>query len=343
MAVTEMKLLQNNVRSSYRPLCRQAELGYSSFMRWKSRIERGELAVQTPGPKKIEPLDLDGLHQEIEGLKHAKKRTHGTGALYQKWRAQISRRELNKMIHQTRKRIKLECDQNMERIEWKAPGLAWSIDGSVLELEHVYQVQDLASRYKMKPLIVERIRGEAVALHLERLFKKHGPPLILKRDNGSELNHHAVNAVLGRYGVLPLNSPAYYPPYNGGVERSIAELKAQMQKKIPTIACSAPVPAQMLADLAVHELNHLRRKSLKGRCSCWVFGSRARHTKQKRKQMFSEVKKLAILIAEKLDLEGRGAVQTALRVATETWLLKNQLITVTKTKSVTPFNKKTVS
>jgi len=340
MAVTQIKALVRRVQGSYRPLCRLAGVGYSSFMRWKVRIDGGNEAVQKPGPKKSESLDLETLLEEIAVLKHRGKRTLGVGMLYQKWRGQISRRELNKMIHQTRKRIHIESQGQMEHVEWKVPGLAWSIDGSELELEHVYQVQDLASRYKMKPLIVKRVRGEAVAVHLDRLFQKHGAPLILKRDNGPELNHHAVNAVLSRYRVLPLNSPAYYPPYNGAVERSIAELKAQLQKKIPTVACSAPLEGQLQADLAVHELNHLRRKSLRGRCSCAVFGSRACFKKHQRSQMFAEVKKLAILIAQKLDLESRGAIQTALRVATETWLLNKRLITVTKNKSVTPINKK---
>ena len=46
-------------------------------------------------------------------------------------------------------------------------------------------------------------------VHLAKLFRRHGAPLFLKRDNGSPLNHAAVNAVLAEFGVIPLNSPAH--------------------------------------------------------------------------------------------------------------------------------------
>jgi hypothetical protein len=49
--------------------------------------------------------------------------------------------------------------------------------------------------------------GETVGVRLEQLFLQHGPPLVLKRDNGSNLNQQAVDEVLARYLVLPLNSP----------------------------------------------------------------------------------------------------------------------------------------
>lgn len=34
-----------------------------------------------------------------------------------------------------------------------------------------------------------RALGETVALRLEQLFMRHGPPPVLKRDNGSNLDH----------------------------------------------------------------------------------------------------------------------------------------------------------
>ena len=64
----------------------------------------------------------------------------------------------------------------------------------------------------------EQVLGETVAVHLEQLFLQHGPPLVLKRDNGSNLNQQAVDEVLARYLVMPLNSPPHYAPYNGGME-----------------------------------------------------------------------------------------------------------------------------
>jgi hypothetical protein len=60
---------------------------------------------------------------------------------------------------------------------------------------HLHQVQDLASRYKFTPWVGDRVGGGTVALRLEQLFLRHGPPLVLKRDNGSNLNHAAVSNI----------------------------------------------------------------------------------------------------------------------------------------------------
>ena len=55
---------------------------------------------------------------------------------------------------------------------------------------------------------------------------------MLKRDNGSNLNHQAVDEVLSRYLVIPLNSPPHDPPYNGGMECAVRELKTPRVEKI---------------------------------------------------------------------------------------------------------------
>lgn len=184
-------------------------------------------------------------------------------------------------------------------------------------------------------------------MHLERSFKKFGPPLILKRDNGSDLDCGAVNEMLSRWHVLPLNSPAYYPRYNGAMERAVQEVKNGIKKRIPSVACSAPVPTQFLAELCDHELNQRGRRSLKGRNACEVFARRTRPMKRygrkKRKEVVIEIKKLALMILEELQLDGPRAAGAALRTATETWLQQNGLIAVTKNLSVTPLIQNPVS
>ena len=42
-------------------LAGQTALSYDSLMRWKRRIRNGQDPVCTPGPKKVEPLNLTGL------------------------------------------------------------------------------------------------------------------------------------------------------------------------------------------------------------------------------------------------------------------------------------------
>jgi len=48
--------------------------------------------------------------------------------------------------------------------------------------------------------------------------------LFLKRDNGSKLNSKEVAEVLQKYKVIPLNSPAYFPQYNGAQREAKKEL-----------------------------------------------------------------------------------------------------------------------
>jgi transposase InsO family protein len=96
----------------------------------------------------------------------------------------------------------------MKRIQWLAPGLAWSCDATEYgaEGQQLIPVQDLSSRYRFRPLVVDRLDGRQIATHLESLFRRHGPPLFLKRDNDSPFNHRQVDEVLARFSVLPLNN-----------------------------------------------------------------------------------------------------------------------------------------
>jgi hypothetical protein len=94
--------------------------------------------------------------------------------------------------------------------------------------------------------------GESVAARLEQLFLGQGPPLVLKRDNRSNLNHKAVDEVLARHLVIPLNSPPHYPPYNGGMECAVRELKIPLVEKILS---SGPIPesqVQVWAEVLAH-------------------------------------------------------------------------------------------
>jgi hypothetical protein len=54
--------------------------------------------------------------------------------------------------------------------------------------------------------------------NLRAHFRRHGRPLLLKRDNGSLFNCGPIDQLLSDEAVIPFNSPAYYPRYNGGIE-----------------------------------------------------------------------------------------------------------------------------
>jgi hypothetical protein len=67
-------------------------------------------------------------------------------------------------------------------------GLAWSCDATEYGDQQIIPVLDLHSRYRFQPLVCDRLDGRQIAGHLEQLFRKHGAPLFLKRDNGSPSN-----------------------------------------------------------------------------------------------------------------------------------------------------------
>jgi hypothetical protein len=122
-------------------------------------------------------------------------------------RSQVSRRDLQALTDTVRRELAQQRQAELRHITWHVPGLVWSLDDAELaRLAHhplrLHQVQDLASRDTFTPWVGERVLGETVAVRLEPLFWQHGPPLVLKRDNGSHLNQPAVDEVLARYLVM---------------------------------------------------------------------------------------------------------------------------------------------
>ena len=205
---------------------------------------------------------------------------------------------------------------------------------------YLHQVQDLASRYKFTPLVGEQVLGERVALQLEQLFERYGPPLVLKRDNGSNLNHQAVDEVLCRYLVVPLNSPPHYPPYNGGMEHGVGELKAPLVEKILDHDSTAEPPVELWAEGLVHDLNHRSRPCLHGQVACQVFHSAKSamkvYTRRKRREVFDWINELTSLLIRVWTVRTRRQAETARRLAVETWLQRNGLITVSQNPKVLP-------
>lgn len=337
--------LKRDVRWPYRRLCRFLGVPYGTFRRWKQRLAQGEPARVRPGPKKAVPLSLEELRGEVDRLHHGPERSRGVGALYRRYHAQVSRRDLETLTETVRQAFAQQRQADLCRVTWHVPGLVWSLDDAELarvssHALRLHQVQDLASRYKFPPWVGEQILGEAVALRLEQLFVQHGPPLVLKRDNGSNLNQQAVDTLLARYLVIPLNSPPHYPPYNGGMERALRELKTPLAEKI---LASGPIPVSQVqgwAEVLAHDLNHRPRRSLDGQVACRVFqdarSARKAYTLRKRRGIFEEINELTRTLMQARAVRTQRQAETARRLAVETWLQRNGVISVTQNKQVLP-------
>jgi transposase InsO family protein len=345
MIVTTLTQLKRQVRWPYQRLCEYLVLPYASFRRWKYRIDRGQPALFKPGPHKVAPLELEELQVHLCRLKHGRQRSRGVGRLYRRYQGQISRRDLQALTRTVRWELAHQHQAELRHITWKIPGLVWSLDDAELarfahHKLHLHQVQDLASRYKFTPWVGERVLGETVAAHLEQLFLRHGPPLVLKRDNGSNLNQQAVDEVLARYLVMPLNSPPHYPPYNGGMECAVREMKIPLVEKI---LASGPLPesqVQVWAEVSAHELNHRSRPCLHGQVACKVFHDAKPalkvYTLRKRKETFDWINELTMTLIQVLAVHTQSQAETVRRLAVEAWLQRNGVITITQNKKVLP-------
>ena len=345
MIVTTLTQLKRQVSWPYPRLCESLGVSYASFRRWQHRLERGQSALFKPGPKKVAPLNLEELRVALYCLKHGRQRTHGVGQLYRQHHDHISRRDLQALTRTVRWELAHQHQAELRHIAWKISGLVWSLDDAELarfahHRLYLHQVQDLASRYKFTPWVGERVLGETVAVHLEQLFLQHGPPLVLKRDNGSNLNQQAVDEVLARYLVLPLNSPPHYPPYNGGMERAVRELKTPLREKILTSGPITDPEVQAWAEVLAHELNHRSRDCLHGHIACKVFHDAKpalkAYTLRKRREIIDWINELTTALIQVLAVHTQHQVETARRLAVETWLQRNGVITITQNKKVLP-------
>jgi transposase InsO family protein len=340
-----IKILQQQSKLSTRETSEALGLGYRQLLRWQERTRAGAPALVPPGPKKTGPLPLAAVRAEVEALQHHHHRSEGTVALYEKHQGVISRRELARLVAEERGKQEQDRRRLYRRIDWHVPNVAWAIDATERGRDKrgrklfVHAVQDLCSRYRFAPLLALESKGPAVAEHLEKLFRRHGPPRFLKRDNGSPLNAAEVDTVLADYGVIPLNSPAYYPRYNGAIEKGIRE----MQEALGTCLIKRPVrwqPAALLPYVIAvqHDLNCKPRRVLHQHTACEVYHHQphAHYTKRERLAIFEWIRIHAKDRIQQLEKIDQRSVRAAWRRAAETWLRCQGLITVSINQKVLP-------
>ena len=226
-------------------------------------------------------------------------------------------------------------------IAWLKPNLAWAMDDCQKRLTvegkkiHLHNLSDLCSRYKFRPLASRRLAcGEQVAGHLSYLFDQFGPPLFIKRDNGGNLNHVAVDQALAEAMVVPINSPAYTAPYNGAIENTQGEFKNYLRNwDWKAEGCK---DFMLLAETTAHDLNHQPRRSLHGANACRTYFRRQRiqYPKRQRRDVYRWIRDLAVEISFGL---GKDMIlPAAWREAAKKWLIINGMILIQRAGKVLP-------
>lgn len=328
--------------------CRAASLAYRSLMRWRHRVKNGLPVVAKAGPKKVVKPDMGQLQEAISNeVQHGDKRSFGVMTLYRRYQDQVSRREVQSLAALARRDERAEKLLRMRRIQWITPGLVLSMDDSEYDRNpdrsrlFLHNTADLGSRFCYPPEgnAGGVLDGERIAETLDLKFSRCGAPLFAKRDNGSNLNHQAVNEVLSKYLVLPLNNPAYYPPYNGVMERLQREIKAGLRARLSPYAQLAEWMLTEVAGNVVHDLNHKPRRVLAGQVACVVFDERegGGYTLRQRAQIYELLTGLAADILSAMGETGRKSREAAWRMAAEMWLHQQGHITVTMGGKVLPY------
>jgi transposase InsO family protein len=137
--------------------------------------------------------------------------------------------------HEYREQFQSEHCVIEESLTWTRPGAVWAIDHSQppRPIDGCYQqilaVRDLASGTQLAWTAVPNASAEEAWLVLEALFHEHGPPLVLKSDNGSAFLSGHFLAGLDRWQVVPLFSPVRMPRYNGACEAGIGAAKRRTE------------------------------------------------------------------------------------------------------------------
>ena len=316
-------------------LTRLSGQAYSSVRRWRSRIRNGQSPVRKAGPKKIEPLDLQRFADELGKLVHKRKRSNGSGSLHAAFDASLSRRDIDRAVRVARAKYNTDNREQLHHIEWLHPNLAWSMDDTQFfgRNGYIHTIRDLASRYQMEPLAGDMASGDEVATHLEDLFEKHGAPLFIKRDNGGNLNHQAVNEVLEKWMVIPINSPIRCPQYNGAIENAQKDWDRFLDPRDPFVIDNL----QTCSRIAAHDLNHTPRPVLKNRIPCAVYHGpdKLKPNKRYRKDAYESIKHNALDLIDQDDKHPTCAWRTAVLI----WLLMNHHINITHPKCVTRFSR----
>jgi transposase InsO family protein len=147
----------------------------------------------------------------------------------------VCRAELQNLLVRYQRLERRKAQRYQSRLKWREAGTVWAADfkerREPLEGHYAWilAVKDLASRYQLAWLPVEEATAEIVQATYARLFAEHGPPLVLKTDNGGPFKADSTKRLLIDHSVTPLFNPRRRPSYNGGIERANLQLDSYQE------------------------------------------------------------------------------------------------------------------
>jgi transposase InsO family protein len=147
----------------------------------------------------------------------------------------MRRADLSDLVRRYRRLQRRKRERLQSQLDWRRPGTVWAADfkerREPIEGRYgwILSIKDLASRYQLAWQPVAEATAEVVQATYARLFQEHGPPLVLKSDNGSQFKADETKQLLAAHRVVGLFSPRRHPQYNGGVERANGQLSGYQE------------------------------------------------------------------------------------------------------------------
>jgi len=147
----------------------------------------------------------------------------------------LARGELKDLQRRFRRLWQRDHRRLLRVLHWHHPGAVWAMDHTEppqsvdARWPHVLAVRDLASQMQLAWLPVTSENAPETCSALQDLFRRHGPPLVLKSDNGSAFISGDMHKLLARWDVFPLFSPPRTPQYNGSCEAGNGAMKTRTE------------------------------------------------------------------------------------------------------------------
>jgi hypothetical protein len=199
---------------------------------WKRRQARGELTAQLRGRPCREPT-----HQEravVQTLLEDAGPGLGVPTL-RHYYPEAPRCVWTDLVREYRRAYQATHRDAAETLHWHHAGTVWAMDHSEPSrpidgwYSQIFAVRDLASGMQLAWTPVFDATAEEALAILEALVRVHGPPLVLKSDNGKALTQGDIPALLEAHAVTSLMSPVYRPQYNGGCEAGVKAMKIRTE------------------------------------------------------------------------------------------------------------------
>lgn len=195
-------------------------VGVKTLRRWLSRLVEGlPLIRRRGGTRRAGPPACEQQVRttvlELHGLVGAESLARSVEG--------VSRRRAAEIKHEVLTEVERGRKKACARVEIAEPGVVRAFDAMHLTSGFALNAADACVPYRTSCVHTNRYDADHVAALLDADFRRHGAPLVLRDDCARCHTAPAVMSVLDDHGVTLLQSPPYYPQYNGQHERQNRE------------------------------------------------------------------------------------------------------------------------